>query len=535
MIAIKDLIGKGYFPKELPPPFYTDLLSQHAIDSGSNILPELYNSSKITFHARHNQLRSGSLRRILSIPNPISQCKVAHEIYNNWGGIINKIEESDISISKPKLDEKRGRALEPLHWLSSLPKIRARARAGCRYLVKADVSRFYPTIYTHSIPWALHGKDVAKRNRWGDLLGNRLDVAIRNGQDGQTVGIPIGPDTSLAIAELILSQVDKDIAGIDKEHSLRYMDDYEIACLTLSHAESIVNSLENALAKFELQLNPRKVEIVELPEVLDTLWVSELRNISLSATAEKAQFYNLVELVNKAFYCAKLYPDSGVLKYCLGRIAYLDIYSENFEFVYDIALQFIMAEPSVISTAIPLFLYDFFVDDDFDKAGDKISRLKNVLEEIICRHSELRHGSEVAWALWCASVMDITLNAGSLGDLFLMDDSVVGLIALSLYHRGKINGAVDLAYWSSMVTRDHLFDAMWLIAYESVVKNWLPSANLNFIDEVPEFAVLRSKGVSFFNNEVEPQTLVDDIIKQRENSEASRSTQDDIFDLGYFA
>ena len=31
-----------------------------------------------------------------------------------------------------------------------------------KYIVKADISTCFPSIYTHSIPWALVGKDTAK-------------------------------------------------------------------------------------------------------------------------------------------------------------------------------------------------------------------------------------------------------------------------------------------------------------------------------------------------------------------------------------
>ena len=33
-----------------------------------------------------------------------------------------------------------------------------------RYLVKADISTCFPSIYSHSIPWALVGKETAKKN-----------------------------------------------------------------------------------------------------------------------------------------------------------------------------------------------------------------------------------------------------------------------------------------------------------------------------------------------------------------------------------
>ena len=76
--------------------------------------------------------------------------------------------------------------------------------------VKTDVSRYYGTIYTHIIPWIIHTKTVAKSKRKDTtLLGNLLDKNLREGNSGQTLGIPIGPDTSLVIAEIIGCTLDE--------------------------------------------------------------------------------------------------------------------------------------------------------------------------------------------------------------------------------------------------------------------------------------------------------------------------------------
>ncbi len=70
--------------------------------------------------------------------------------------------------------------------------------------VVTDVSRYYGTIYTHIIPWIIHTKVIAKAKRKDlTLLGNLLDKKLRESNSGQTLGIPIGSDTSLVIAEII--------------------------------------------------------------------------------------------------------------------------------------------------------------------------------------------------------------------------------------------------------------------------------------------------------------------------------------------
>ncbi len=67
--------------------------------------------------------------------------------------------------------------------------------------MKTDLSRFYQTIYTHSLPWAIHGKAQAKENKENGLYGNKLDSCVRNTQDQQTIGLPVGPDTSFILSE----------------------------------------------------------------------------------------------------------------------------------------------------------------------------------------------------------------------------------------------------------------------------------------------------------------------------------------------
>ena len=64
---------------------------------------------------------------------------------------------------------------------------RAFCRASARYLLQTDIDNFYPSIYTHVIPWALHTKSAAKQRRHNyNLAGNVLDYIVRNSQDQQT-------------------------------------------------------------------------------------------------------------------------------------------------------------------------------------------------------------------------------------------------------------------------------------------------------------------------------------------------------------
>ncbi len=102
---------------------------------------------------------------------------------------------SDFSLSSPVITDPR-RGIGRKYKMDERSERRARVYAQGRYLLRTDISRFYPSVYTHSIPWAIHGKEYSKQHRFDKNLGNQLDKLVQSCQYGQTNGIPIGPDTT---------------------------------------------------------------------------------------------------------------------------------------------------------------------------------------------------------------------------------------------------------------------------------------------------------------------------------------------------
>ena len=240
------ILARGYFPKELPPPFNTKPFGAFADTAPAvfhlNITKKGSKSNLTALPAIHNQARSGTLRRKLTIPNPVSQYQIARAVAEGWGTLKSACAVSPISLTTPRYLKHGLRAINTRRAFDAIPVARARSRVASRYLLTTDLSQFYPSIYTHSIPWALHTKSVAKaRQNDYTLLGNVLDLAIRNGQDKQTVGIPIGPDTSLVIAEAILSSVDAKLGGAITKRGFRYIDDIGCGFRTIAEAEEWVD------------------------------------------------------------------------------------------------------------------------------------------------------------------------------------------------------------------------------------------------------------------------------------------------------
>ena len=96
---------------------------------------------------------------------------------------------------------------------------------GKRYLVQADISKCFPSIYSHAIPWAIATKEVAKQTVYDDSLWyNKLDLEVRNSTNGETHGLLIGPHTSNILSEIILCRIDEELSK--KWDYVRNIDDF---------------------------------------------------------------------------------------------------------------------------------------------------------------------------------------------------------------------------------------------------------------------------------------------------------------------
>ena len=56
-------------------------------------------------------------------------------------------------------------------------------------------------------------------------------------QDGQTMGIPIAPDASLIVSEIVLTAIDESFQATARIRGLRYIDDYELVFSSTSEAD----------------------------------------------------------------------------------------------------------------------------------------------------------------------------------------------------------------------------------------------------------------------------------------------------------
>jgi hypothetical protein len=142
-------------------------------------------------------------------------------------------------------------------------------------LLNLDVSKCFYNIYTHSVAWAVKGKEVTKRNLRSYTFESRFDETMQFSNYKETNGIIVGPEVSRIFAEIILQQVDRDLMISLSEQGLgpgdytirRYVDDYSVFAHTDQVLEIIQVELSRKLGAYKLYLNSDKRVLQHRPFV----------------------------------------------------------------------------------------------------------------------------------------------------------------------------------------------------------------------------------------------------------------------------
>jgi Reverse transcriptase (RNA-dependent DNA polymerase) len=490
MLTASALLGKGYFPKELPPPFETRDLAANlsALEASSTL------TGGATECVGHNLARVSGTRRPLRVPNPRSFILLARELQQQWSAINAHLKTANLAISRPVVTRTHERAVRPQFHIREKAHRRALTWPARRYVLRTDISQFYSSIYTHAIPWALHSKTVAKANK-GETDGDLIDKAIRNCASGQTTGVPIGPDTSLVVAEIILTAVDNGFSGLFGNcRGFRYLDDYELAFESRAEAEEGLALLEVSLGKFELVLNPYKTRILELPQPFKDRWTTELATWPVRTDSHAKTDNDLIGLFSRAAEIATSHP--GCLNYALRKSRNIPITRDTWPLLQSLVWGAVSAEPTAMATALDL------LNVKADEVNSTVSKepASEVLEAVIRRHAPIQNASEVAWALWAALTLGAGLSADMAKRVASVDDDFVALLALDASARGRFPaGALDANHWATLVADADAFQSdHWLLAYEGAVRGWLTSAAEHFKKD-PFFASIQRAGVHFYD------------------------------------
>jgi len=492
-LTLYNLLAKGYLPKELPPPFSTVRFAQVAT---TEVLPPEFTRKKDSWRGfvEYNLARPGELRRKAAVLNPLPFYRLAATIVDNQDKLFSLTTPSYECLSVPCAQPFGSRAISWQSLQADLPRARARSRVGKKFLVVTDIANFYPSIYTHSIDWAITGKQKAKKKiRGSNRLGATIDKLVQAAHNGQTRGIPVGPDSSLLLSHIILAKVDKLIKKRGIRYGFRLMDDYEFTFDSRREAEGAIAAIEESLRDYELDLNSLKTQIIELPDNLDNSAIINLRSLQLRESPG-GQESDFIHLFNLAFSYAKKFPNKPILRYVVGRIRNLECELHHPDLLQRLILQCVVAEPNVWPHAVPV-LNGLILHYQVDK-----TEIETVINKVILDHAPRGHSSEVANSLWAALVFEISITKKSSSAVAKMSDDICSLLLLHLREGGLASiSSVSEKSLLRMATLDELRSEHWLLAYEALFQGWLNPGSGDYLASDPVFSFLKTQGVSFYD------------------------------------
>jgi len=234
---------------------------------------------EVNYKIFHNKDGEYSWRR-LEIIHPILYIGLLRLITdkNNWDYIKSKFDEFQgnekihcSSIPSKSTDKRSDKSVQILQWWEQNEKESIKLALEYDYVLNTDIKNCYPSFYTHSIEWALHGKEESKnrinsRFEKTNNLGSNIDTLVQKMSFGQTNGIPQGSILMDFIAEIILGYADKLLiekipAEVGDYKVIRYRDDYRIFVNTQESGKKILKILTEVLIDLGLAISTDKTNI----------------------------------------------------------------------------------------------------------------------------------------------------------------------------------------------------------------------------------------------------------------------------------
>ncbi|MBO6633745.1 RNA-directed DNA polymerase [Parvibaculum sp.] len=428
------MIKQGFLPENLPPaissvalwPFFQDHAGGYLTTQKATGALSPYNASK-----------RGNQRRLFSLPHPSFFFDQSLFFERNWDVLKTLMETSPGSLSVPQSPVGGPRALR-ITPHSELPKLRLKALSRFKFCLVTDVARFFPSVYTHSIPWAINGKTESKKDpkyNSAEVFGNRLDFAFRQAQDRQTVGIPVGPDTSRATSELILSAVDRKFLEKSGKKTvyLRHVDDYWIGGNSIDECERHLRDLRASLKEYELDINELKTKIVPTNHVFGDSWPSEFEEELVSAfgDAHFGRRRDPVAVLGKIIDTSIRENDDGMIKHAIRKLDEHRLWGRNWEILEHFLAQNAVQFTHSFDYSARVVAWRIRIDASFD------SRLwSDVAQSVAMQGSGLGRDSEVLWALWLLKELKVKIPK-RISDLIVRNNNslVLGYLA-HLYANG---------------------------------------------------------------------------------------------------
>ena len=483
----KGLLGYGLFSEKLPPFLSSEEFYNYCIKTN----PSFQNVPKTPVY--YESMRNINIPRLIGIPATMSYQKLCKCLSDNWTELqtlfSNNTREEKHTVSRIHLRKMSNTQMlfkmNYENWEtdgSPEPDL----LIGSYYIVYADISTCFPSIYTHSIPWAIVGKDIAKArkaNRWKNEWYNQIDQYAQKCKNGETHGLLIGPHANNLLSEIILTVVDSRLSK--KWNYVRNIDDYTCFVKTPEEAQLFLIDLSDELRKFDLALNHKKTKIAELPIAMTEQWHRQIgnpstffRNGMFDYISARTYFDSAIEIMhyNK--------DNSAILNYAIKSLPKDKMTKSAVEYCVKTVMHLSMIYPYLLQ------IIDEHVFVRYKVSVDTIMKFaKDVYDQELKRHNY----DGVCFALLFSLKYGFLIDTIKAQNAIDSDSCLFRLLAFLYFKKNAISNerallrqlAIDLK------ATEEDFGRNWLFVYEVLPKSELPE----------DWKTLKSNGISFIRKE----------------------------------
>ena len=503
----EQLVKYGYFSEQLPPIF--------SADNFYKVYSELLGvNQKGTYECTTFTVsKNDQSRRVIKIPNPARQIQLIDYLVTEQKVLEEKFLANKHSLSNPFYYNSERyedftffnlpllRELKPNMIKSTYVenlKEKMNESMGYQFCYRIDVANFYDSIYTHSIEWAIIGRDVAKKNikKKEGNLGREIDILVRRTNSDETSGIPTGPFTSRIISELILVRINEDIEKLSERHAVdfkftHYVDDYEFYFRSEHDVHKIKNKIIEVFEFYRLKINENKTELVRYP-------YHSIRDIrsEFEYYIEKNKVNPDEHLIRLLFFKADEFVrvgEKGAYKYLYKMLNKVDL-SNNWSTVEPFLIGHLLIQPSISQYIVGLILK--YIDLISDNLRQELYRN---LEFSMNNHLH----NESHWLLWALMKINYKFSAVDLEKLYkVCDDDVLKITLLTVIYNTSKNKGKRL---SKLLQQEiELLETLsfesdrWLLMHEWYMNKWKGYKKLEpHYNRDKFFQSMKKHGVSF--------------------------------------
>lgn len=476
------LLSQGLFSEKLPPVFTSEEFYRYSLS-----LKQPFSKKEHGF-VFFDSIRDINIPRALGIPNPMAYQRLCACLKENWDKLKehfrkqtgeNSYKISRIHIRK-QANTKMLFKMNYKNWMtddSPVPDL----LVGKRYMVSADISTCFPSMYTHSLCWALAGKEYSKKCRDESLWFNALDHRCMELKSGETHGFLIGPHASNLLSEIILTVVDQHLSE-NNWHYIRNIDDYTCYVESYEDAQRFLTDLAAHLRQFDLPLNHKKTKIEELPVASTKHWVRQLNAFDFTTSYGKVNYKKAQAYLDIAVCLMEENSNNAaILNYAIKVLSKQSLTENARQYCLKTLFHFAVIYPYIIP------LLDEYVFVPFSAQKEEIERFSNI---VFVSAIAVENYEAAIYAIYFSLKYGFDISDLKVDIALQKDSCLLKCFSWLYYYKRNDTGVLRKLKQHAKQLAENDFDEFWLFIYEALPReqlkdDWKPmkKAGVSFVKQ----------------------------------------------------